>query len=159
MKYLKLFNESKSTKDYLIEDCRYILSDLSDDGKEVTVSIEGDSLFIGLYKARYNDYIKLNEYYLAFKQLLSFLKSYGYSLKKNSFVTNDNWDDVVFCPKCKNSNYVSFVEEEGSCSNCEYISHIEYFIESRHWITEGDLIYYIKHNYWVDTMHLHFIKA
>ena len=92
MKYLRRFNESIDNQ--LEEDCKYILSEMSDKGVIVIVNNNKSGLYIELESRTNsdNDYIKLKEYKLDFEHLLSFLKSNGYVLQKDSYVINDTWD-------------------------------------------------------------------
>jgi hypothetical protein len=164
MRYLKKFNESIDNQ--LIEDCKYILSELSDKGILVNATMYEKGLFIDIESKSNsdNDYIKLNEYQLDFEHLLSFLKSNGYQFQKDSYVTNDTWDYIERCSKCDYVNTIvnpkiKFYEERGKCNNCGYKSYIYDFLDEKHKIDEGDLHYFIKDNYWVGSMSLHFKRV
>jgi hypothetical protein len=161
MKYLKKFNESIDVDD-IINDCKYILSGLSDNNNKVFVSINDSSLFIDI-ESEYDNYIKFNEYEIEFEELLVFLESYGYKLTKDSFVTNDTWDPIEKCPDCEYVNTminpkIKYYDETGECGECGCKSHMEYFLDNRHNISEGDINYFIKHKYWVEEIHLIFKK-
>jgi len=162
MRYLKKFNESIDNQ--LIEDCKYILSELSDKGILVNATMDEKGLFIDIESKSNsdNDYIKLNEYKLEFEHLLSFLKSNGYQLQKDSYVTNDTWDPNVFCPNCDNDNTDDIIGGEDyktKCYHCDYESSSDEFLDFRHKIDEGDLHYFIKDNYWVGSMSLYFKRV
>lgn len=161
MKYLRRFNESIDNQ--LEEDCKYILSELSDKGFIVIISQDENILLIDI-ESRTNsddDYIKLKEYKLDFEHLLSFLKSNGYVLQKDSYVTNDTWDPIESCPNCGYVNTminpkINFYGETAECGGCGYKSNMDEFLEHGYKIDEKELNYYIDHNYWVSGMYLHF---
>jgi hypothetical protein len=170
MRYLKKFNESIDNQ--LIEDCKYILSELSDKGILVNATMDEKGLFIDIESKSNsdNDYIKLNEYQLEFEHLLSFLESYGYKESAGetrwdgpySYVTNDTWDPNVFCPNCGNDNTDDIIGGEDyktKCYHCDYESSSDQFLDFRHKIDEGDLHYFIKDNYWVESMSLYFKRV
>jgi hypothetical protein len=162
MRYLKNFNESVDSQ--LVDDCKYILSELSDKGilVDATMNEKGLSIDIESISNSDNDYIKLNEYKLEFEHLLSFLESYGYKLQKDSYVTNDTWDPNVFCPNCGNDNTDDIIGGEDyktKCYHCDYESSSDQFLDFRHKIDEGDLHYFIKDNYWVGSMSLYFKRV
>lgn len=161
MKYLRRFNESIDNQ--LEEDCKYILSELSDKGVIVIVNNNKIGLYIELESRTNsdNDYIKLKEYKLDFEHLLSFLKSNGYVLQKDSYVTNDTWDPIERCPNCGYVNTminpkINFHDETAECGACEYKSNMYEFLEHEHKIDEKELNYYINQNYWVSGMYLYF---
>lgn len=161
MKYLRRFNESIDNQ--LEEDCKYILSELSDKGVIVIVNNHKVGLYIELESRTNsdNDYIKLKEYKLDFEHLLSFLKSNGYVLQKDSYVTNDTWHTIERCPKCDYVNTminpkINFYGETAECRACGHKSNMDEFLEHGYKIDEKELNYYIDNNYWVSSMYLHF---
>lgn len=53
---------------------------------------------------------------------------------------------------------IKFYDEMGKCNNCGFESSIDSFLDFRHKITESDLHYFIKENYWLEEIHLIFKK-
>lgn len=160
MKYLKKFNESIDFES-IISDCEYILSELGDNNNIVGVSVDKNYLFIDI-ESKYNVFIKLKEYELEFNHLLSFLKSNDYKLQNGSYVNNDTWDPVVFCPNCNTTNDDDIIGDNDyktKCYQCDYESSSDEFLDFRHMITESDLYYFIKENYWVQYIHLIFRRT
>jgi len=155
VKYLSRFNESFDFSN-IIEECEYILLDLTDDKSGVGVEIRssGDRFYISIFNNY--DVIKLREHSNSFKRLLKFLKLNEFKLMSNSYVTNDSWDPIHVCPVCYSDNIESIDDEEGKCLSCKSVSDIIEFVSFRHYMTESEFNYFIDNNYWVEDIQLNF---
>jgi len=170
MKYLKRFNESVYLQLPNIRNtCKDILLELSDRGIRYEIyGYEGvhkeDSTrdIIRVEIGDENISVKLKEFELELQHLLSYLKEEGFELSNNSYFQNDTWEYYESCPNCGSESVSSPDDLKSmrgwSCNKCKHIGHQDDFQRPEHPIKEGDLIWAINQNYYVNFMSLDFIK-
>jgi hypothetical protein len=144
MRYLKLY---ENFNDDIIEDCRDILIDLSDDGIDLDILFDvyqvkygGVSFFIEI--GSYSNIIEMKEYKDNFMRLLDYLESLGWSLSSSSFYRSDNWDYIERCPNCNftDSSYLHGNGEVLECGNCSHQDNYTEFLTDKYPLTKADLI-------------------
>jgi hypothetical protein len=170
MKHLKRFNESVYLQLPNIRNtCKDILLELSDRGIRYEIyGYEGvhkeDSTrdIIRVEIGDENISVKLKEFELELQHLLSYLKEEGFELSNNSYFQNDTWEYYESCPSCGSESVSSPDDLKSmrgwSCNKCKHIGHQDDFQRPEHPIKEGDLIWAINQNYYVNFMSLDFIK-
>jgi hypothetical protein len=170
MKYLRKFNESVYLQLPNIRNtCKDILLELSDRGIRYEIyGYEGvhkeDSTrdIIRVEIGDENISVKLKEFELELQHLLSYLKEEGFELSNNSYFQNDTWDYYESCPSCGSESVSSPDDLKSmrgwSCNKCKHEGHQDDFQRPEHPIKEGDLIWAINQNYYVNFMSLDFIK-
>jgi len=176
MKYLKKFNESVVLSE-IKNTCKDILLELSDKGVEYKIyEYKGSSLHHTHTKDKWRDSkdiirveisngtdtVKLKEFESEFSHLFSYLKEEGFELSNNSYFENNSWEYYESCPNC-GSESVSPPNDLKSmdgwnCNKCKHVGHQDDFQRPEHPIKEGDLIWAINQNYYVNFMSLDFIK-
>jgi hypothetical protein len=170
MKHLKRFNESVYLQLPNIRNtCKDILLELSDRGIRYEIygyeDVHKEDSTRDIIRVEIGDEnisVKLKEFELELQHLLSYLKEEGFELSNNSYFQNDTWDYYESCPEC-GSESVSSPDDLKSmrgwyCNKCKHIGHQDDFQRPEHPIKEGDLIWAINQNYYVNFMSLDFIK-
>jgi hypothetical protein len=113
------FNES--IKD-IVQDCKYILIDLADDGVPYKTSIKkstsiDDNIVIDIID--YDKGIELKKYVDNFNHLFDYLESLGYVLSKSSYYCGDNWDAYERCPECNSTGNITMINSDAlKCNDC-----------------------------------------
>jgi hypothetical protein len=170
MKYLKRFNESVYLQLPNIRNtCKDILLELSDRGIRYEIygyeGVHKEGSTIDIIRVEIGDEnisVKLKEFELELQHLLSYLKEEGFELSNNSYFQNDTWDYYESCPECGSESVSSPDDLKSmrgwSCNKCKHIGHQDDFQRPEHPIKEGDLIWAINQNYYVNFMSLDFIK-
>lgn len=159
MRYLKRFNESSNE---IIQDCKDILIDLSDDNidcdfyitQKLNLSIKSKYHEVLIFKIGDNNKeIDLNKYSDNFERLFEFLDSMGYELTNNSYYQHGDWDLYKTCPNCKSENV-----SRGTCRECNYEGYESDFLTYEHPLTKDGLIYSIKFGDTPEYIYLEFKK-
>jgi hypothetical protein len=149
--------------------CKDILLELSDRGIRYEIygyeGVHKEGSTIDIIRVEIGDEnisVKLKEFELELQHLLSYLKEEGFELSNNSYFQNDTWDYYESCPECGSESVSSPDDLKSmrgwSCNKCKHIGHQDDFQRPEHPIKEGDLIWAINQNYYVNFMSLDFIK-
>ena len=167
MKHLKRFNEHSHEVSNIINDCKDILIDLSDNNihykvwealsGSIIVDIGDDNLFTSLRNM--SD---------TFDHLFSYLESFGYLMNgKKSFYEGDSWEYYESCPKCFSDEVTIDVNSEDkfqsghkfTCDKCKYLGDSEDF-QSAEWpLNKSELFYSIKNGVRFYFMRIQFEKS
>ena len=171
MRYIKRFNES-SNIDNIISECKDILLEVSD--KDIKYRVYGfkgakvlnEETFVDVIRVELGDQyntFKIGDMGLMFEHLFSYLESEGFSLGKNSYFENSNWEYHEACPECDSEDVRppdDLHSMEGwMCNKCKYGGHQDEFQRPEHPITKGNLFWAIKENYHLQFMSLSFYKS
>lgn len=172
MKYLRKFNESVYLQLPNIRNtCKDILLELSD--KDIKYKVRGYESAKILGEETYKDLIRVevgDQYKtikmigmdLMFEHLFSYIESEGFTLDKDSYYENSNWEYHEACPECDSQSITppnDLQSMEGwKCDKCKHIGHQDDFQRPEHPITKEDLFWSIKQNYHIQFMSLDFIK-
>ena len=182
MKHLKRFNESSVDSIYehshevsnesisdlndVVNDCKDILIDLSDNHipYKVWVASSGSIIVdIGDDKGL----TSLKNEGSTFDHLFSYLESFGYLMNgKRSFYEGDNWDYYESCPKCSSDEVTVDVNSEDkfqsglkfTCDKCKYVGDSEEFNSPEWPLDKSELMWVIGDGVKFDFMRIQFNK-
>jgi len=173
MKYLKSFNESTSDFTNIISECKDILVELGDKDIEYRVygyrgapSFESgtnkDLIRVEVGKQYYNKYIKMISMDLMFEHLFSYMESEGFTLGKDSYYENSNWDYHEACPECDSQSITPPNDLQSmkgwKCNKCKHEGHQDDFQRPEHPVSKDELFWSIKQNYHIQFMSLAFYR-
>ena len=153
IKYSKLF-ESHVFVDYVKD----ILLDLGDDDIGYDVELKSDGrivVILSLYKSS----IKLGSVGPIIEHLFSYLESIGYVLGGGSYYENEGWDLYERCPKCNGVDIIMGESDNSECVSCGYKDYYDEFQTMEYPIDKSELMFSIRHNYYINFMYLEFRKA
>ena len=152
MKYLKKFNESISSD--IINDCKDILIDLSDDNIKYKFINDPEIIMIEIFSDE--KIIDLKKYEDPIKRINDYLESLGFNLSLFSYYKKDG-EILELCPIC-NSSYVKSGPSYSICTDCEYSGDIEEFEREEHYFDKEKLYSYIDNGVKADYIWLNFKK-
>jgi len=135
----------ESINDNIIEDCRDILIDLSDDGIDLDLGLDKLQKVYGVVSfsieiGNYTKAIHMEKYKDNFMRLLDYLESLGWSLSSSSYYRSDNWDYLERCPNCNYSDYINGDGESLECGECGHQDQYDEFSTDEYPLTKADLI-------------------
>jgi hypothetical protein len=173
MKYLKRFNESSIGSVYehshevstIINDCKDILIDLSDNNITCKVWVSGSGSII-VQIGDDNLFTSLRNMSDTFDHLFSYLESFGYLMSNKSFWEGDSWEYYESCPKCSSDEVTIDVNSEDrfgsghkfTCDKCNYLGDSEDF-QSPEWpLNKSELMWVIKDGVKFNFMRIQFDK-
>ena len=163
MKYLMKFNESLED---IVQDCKYILIDLADDGieydtyisKSTRWGVSSDNIIIEI--GDNEKFIELKKYVDNFNHLFDHLESLGYVLSKSSYYRGDSWDYHESCPECNLTGNIIMIDSDNlKCNNCGYEGLLGEFSSPDHPLNKSELMWSAKVGDKPTLMYLEFKKG